>query len=299
VTRVQEHRNLGLAFYRTGMLEEAAREFEQVLELEPQSLEARFYLGLVELRGGRARAAARSFMALVERGGRWGGAFHNLALALELLGRPRDALLALGEAAALLPDDPAILLSRAVLLCKARRLIEASEAFETYRARLGPGARPAASYFAFAPLAEAACGRLPRARQLAAQGVEAYPHLAVVLLHAGCIQERAGGWDEAELLLRRAVDADPALPQARKSLGDVLYRRGQYADAAEEYARAVALDPAMGEDLFFKLGNLRYREGDRAAAVEFWRRTLELNPAHAIAATNLELVQRTLTEAEE
>jgi hypothetical protein len=33
--------------------------------------------------------------------------------------------------------------------------------------------------------------------------------------------------------------------------------------------------------------------------VELWRRTLELNPAHAIAATNLELVQRTLTDAEE
>ncbi len=297
--RVQEHRNLGLAFYRTGMLEEAAQEFERVLELQPGSLEARFYLGLVELRGGKARAAARTFMTVVERGGRWGAAFHDLALALELLGRPHDALLALREAASLLPDDPAVLLSRAVLLCKVQRLADAAEAFEAYRARLGPGARPAASYFAFAPLAEAACGRLPRAQQIAAQGVEAYPHLAAVLLHAGCVQERAGAWEEAELLLRRAVDADPDLPQARKSLGDVLYRRGQYADAAEQYGRAAALQPAMGEDLFFKLGNLRYREGDRAAAVELWRRTLELNPAHAIAATNLELVQRTLTEAPE
>ena len=33
--RVEEHRNLGVAFYRTGMLEEAAREFRRVLELQP------------------------------------------------------------------------------------------------------------------------------------------------------------------------------------------------------------------------------------------------------------------------
>src|SRR5207247_10594696 len=31
--RVEEHRNLGIAFYKTGMLDEAAREFRRVAEL--------------------------------------------------------------------------------------------------------------------------------------------------------------------------------------------------------------------------------------------------------------------------
>src|SRR5438309_861933 len=34
--RVEEHRNLGVAFYKTGMLDEAAREFRRVAELRPR-----------------------------------------------------------------------------------------------------------------------------------------------------------------------------------------------------------------------------------------------------------------------
>ena len=34
--RVDEHRNLGIAFYKTGMLEEGVREFRRVAELRPQ-----------------------------------------------------------------------------------------------------------------------------------------------------------------------------------------------------------------------------------------------------------------------
>lgn len=293
----QEHHNLGLAFYRTGMLEEAAREFHRLIELEPGNLDARFRLGLVALRGDHPRAALRVLKELVERGGRWGATFHNLALALERLGRVDDALLASDEAIALLPREPQLLLARAVLLSKARRCPEAAGVFEEYRALVGAGTRPAASYYAFAPLAEAARGRLPLARRIAEEGVEAFPLVAPVLLHAGCILERSGAVDRAETLLRRAVAADPELPQARKSLGDALYRRGEHAAAAEQYERALALDPQLGDDLYFKLGTLRYREGDRPGAVRLWRRALDLNPGNTIAATNLELVQPTLTTA--
>jgi tetratricopeptide (TPR) repeat protein len=299
VSRMQEHHNLGLAFYRTGMLAEATQEFERLLDLDPQSQNARFYLALVALRAGRPRAALRRLKEVVERGGRSGAAFHNLAIALELLGRPEGALLAIREALALAPNDPQVLLSRAVLLCKAGRFSESVRAFGEYRTRIGPGARPAASYYVFAPLAEATRGQLQRAREIADEGVERYPHVAPVLLHAGCIRERSGAWEEAEALLRRTVDADPDLPQARKSFGDILYRRGQHAEAAEQYEHAIALDPTLGDDLFFKLGNLRYREGDRPAAVRLWARAIELNPDNAIAATNLELVQRTLTDPQE
>src|SRR5438034_3763416 len=45
--RVEEHRNLGIAFYRTGMLDEAAREFRRVAELRASDPSAHFFLGLV------------------------------------------------------------------------------------------------------------------------------------------------------------------------------------------------------------------------------------------------------------
>src|SRR5438876_408169 len=51
--RVEEHRNLGVAFYKTGMLDEATREFRRVAELRPGEAQAHFYIGLVALKRAR------------------------------------------------------------------------------------------------------------------------------------------------------------------------------------------------------------------------------------------------------
>ncbi|OGT96014.1 MAG: hypothetical protein A3I79_04315, partial [Gemmatimonadetes bacterium RIFCSPLOWO2_02_FULL_71_11] len=48
-SRLDEHRNLGLAFYKTGMFDEAAREFRRVIELRSADEQAHFFLGLVAL----------------------------------------------------------------------------------------------------------------------------------------------------------------------------------------------------------------------------------------------------------
>src|SRR5690606_11272936 len=120
------------------------------------------------------------------------------------------------EGLRLLPGHPPALLSRGIILAKAGRAAEAAEAFGAYREVLQEGERPAAAYFAFASVVEAALGRPERGKQLCDEGVRLYPHIAVLLLHAGALRERAGAPDEAEVFYRRAVEEDGELPQARK-----------------------------------------------------------------------------------
>ena len=292
--RVQEHRNLGIAFYRTGMYEEAVREFKRVAELQPGDLEAPFFMGLVALRTGDAKRAARRFMELVEGGGRSAGAFHGLALAMEMLGRTDDAILTVDEAIGMRPNRPDVLLSRAILLAKSRRMEEACEAFERYREALGEE-RPPAAYYAFAVATLAACGRMERAAALGEEGLEPYGHVPQLLLHLGAVRERQGSWEQAEMLYRRAVEEGPEVPQAHKALGDALYRRTAYDDAADAYAKAISIAPDAGEDAHFKLGNIHYKRGGREDAVRCWREALRLNPQHPIARTNLELVERVMS----
>src|SRR6266481_5107933 len=55
--RVEEHRNLGIAFYKTGMLDEAAREFRRVAELRATDANAHFFIGLVALKQAQWREA--------------------------------------------------------------------------------------------------------------------------------------------------------------------------------------------------------------------------------------------------
>jgi tetratricopeptide (TPR) repeat protein len=297
-TRVDEHRNLGVAFMRTGMVEEALREFRRVLELEPGNRGVRYQVAVGELRAGRNREAIRELRLLMEGAGQSAAALLALATAFDRLGHLDKGLAAVEEALRSRPADPPALLSRAILLLKLERIDEARAGFEAYRAaRSGSAALPAA-YFAFSMLAEAAAGDLDSALGRGEEGEARYPHSAPLLLHLGAVHERRGDWVAAEALYRRACEEDPALPQAHKSLGDTLYRRGALAEAGETFRYALRLAPALGDDIHFKLGNIAYKGGDRPEAIRLWRRALELNPQNDVVRTNLEVVQSVLAESE-
>src|SRR5213592_3080045 len=60
--RVEEHRNLGIAFYKTGMLDEAAREFRRVAELRPGEPHVKVRIGLAGPQFGHAPELARRFV---------------------------------------------------------------------------------------------------------------------------------------------------------------------------------------------------------------------------------------------
>lgn len=291
--RIDEHRNLGIAFYRTGMFDEATREFRRVAELQPRNLDARFHLALIGLRKGDDRFALRYLKEVVELGGGRASVFHAMALSLERLGRTADARFAADEAARLAPRRPQVILSRAVLLLKMGEVHPALDAFAAYRDLLGE-ARPPAAYYAFALLAEASAGNPDAALRLGDEGVAKHPHAAPVYLHLGAVLERKGDWEQAEAMYRRAMEEDRELPQAHKALGDALYRRGAYDDASDAYNQAVRLNPRLGDDVYFRMGNIHYKRMERAQAVELWRRALEINPQNSVVRTNLELVESVL-----
>src|SRR3954470_19797408 len=63
--RVDEHRNLGIAFYKTGMLDEAMREFRRVSELRVHDAESRFFIGLALMRQNNWTEAVATFSETV------------------------------------------------------------------------------------------------------------------------------------------------------------------------------------------------------------------------------------------
>src|SRR4051812_17622769 len=81
--QVDEHRNLGVAFYRTNMHEDALREFNLVLDVNKDDAVARFYLGLVLLRQGKWAEAIDAYEDAVARPGAPAATFYNFAIALE------------------------------------------------------------------------------------------------------------------------------------------------------------------------------------------------------------------------
>lgn len=286
---LQERRNLGIAFYRTGMMEDASREFQRVLELDERDFAARYHIALVSMRERRFRDAVRELRALLEERGAHYGSFVNMAVALRLLDRPADALLVLGEAEAVKPGMPATELARGIALLHTSRFHDARAAFDEYRARLRPGARPSADYFYFAALNLAAMDQLNEAEALVAQGLDVYADSAPLLLLLGVISERRGDLENADRSYRQALDEDATLAQAHKNLGDVAYRRSSHEESLQHYLRATELEPRLGDDVFARIGNLYYKSRNLDSAVQFWHRALELNPDNAIVRNNLEI----------
>jgi tetratricopeptide (TPR) repeat protein len=284
--RVEEHRNLGVAFFKTGMLDEAAREFRRVAELRAGDANALFFIGLVALKQARWREAMEALRLAAEKGGSRPAVLHNLGFAYEQLGRLPDAESAYAEAASRARNDARVYLGWGIVALK--RGDFASAAGRLDRAKeLYAGALPAPWHWA-RTLAAAAAGEFEEAETLAEAAVAAHPGNAILRNNLAVLRELAGDLTRAEELVRAALKDEPSQPQLAKNLGDLSYRAARYDEAWDAYNRAVELAPDLGDDVYFKLGNIAYKRNDRELAAQLWRRALELNPKHELVKTNLE-----------
>ncbi len=287
--RVDEHRNLGIAFYKAAMLDEALREFRRVADLRPTDASAPFYLGLIAARQGRWDEAAAAFRQAAGAPGAKPAAMHNLAFALERLGRLDEAEAAYGDAAGRARDDARIMLGWSIVALKRGEHQVAQGRLARVIELLGDRAAPALWYWA-ATLASAGLDDGAGALRAARTGAEQYPASAVLQNNLAVLLEQQGDGAAAEAALRAALGEDPSLPQISKNLADLLYRNGRYDEAREAYERAAKLAPELGDDLYFKLGNIAYKRRDKALARESWKRATELNPGHELARANLEML---------
>jgi tetratricopeptide (TPR) repeat protein len=286
-TRVEEHRNLGIAFYRTSMLDEAAREFRRVAELRPSDGSAYFYLGLVALRQANWDDAVQQLSRSLERGGGHAAVLHNLAYAYEQLGQFEQAETYYGEAVSRARRDPRPLTGWGIVALLRGDLEVAAGRLDRAREVAGDKSPTAVWYWARS-LCHAAAGELDRATELLQEAVQHYPQHPVLRNNLAALLELNGDVEGAMELLKATLADEPSLPQLFKNLGDLYYRQANYDEAWNAYQRAIKVDPRLGDDVYFKLGNIAYKRLDREAAERLWRQALELNPNHELARGNLE-----------
>ena len=285
-----QHLNLGVAFYRSGMMEDAVREFEEVLERDPKHSRALFRLGLIALHAGRLTEALEHFDRMSEDARRSYAVLRNRALALEQLNRFPEALEELDGAEEARSGDPALSLARGIVRLKSGDVAGSMDALRAYRT--APSLKkPSALYYAYTGLAAALAGELDYAVQVGREGLTHYPSCGPLLVNAGAVLERRGEAEAAEGLYTRALQTQPAPAQAHKNLGDQAWARGDQEAARVHYEKAVKIEPRLGDDVYLQLGNIAYKDQDTDMARLLWRRALELNPKNDLVRTSLEGVQ--------
>jgi tetratricopeptide (TPR) repeat protein len=279
--RVEEHRNLGVAFYKAGMLDEGVREFRRVLDLRSTDAHARFYLGMVHIRQGKFEDAVADYEEPARARTAKPAVLHNLALALEQLGRTAEARSALEEAVRRGGgQEPRILMALGVLLLREGNAQQADAALMTARPLFGQRP-PGAVWFHYAALAAALGGHLDKAISLLTEGTQTHPHAAVLYNNLVVALEAKGRFDEAKVVADKGVHEEAGLPQLHKNLGDLCYRDGLLDEALEAYQRAVKFNEHLGADVWRKLGNIRLKRNDRDEAIRCWEAALALAPDDA------------------
>jgi tetratricopeptide (TPR) repeat protein len=292
--RVDEHRNLGVAFYKTGMLDEALREFRRVLELRSGDPMARFHLGLAFARQQKWDDALAAFLASSESPTAKPAVFHNLAYVLEQLGRYEDAHAALEEAIRRGGGTDARIQTSLGVVCLLAGDVRAADAALSAARRWFGDRPPTPAWYHYMGLAAALVGDPRRAVAVLTEGTAAYPRAAVLLNNLGAVLERVSNYEDARTAAERGIQEDAGMPQLHKNLGDLYYRGARYDEAMESYLRATKANPELGGDVYLKLGNIRLRRRERDEAVRCWERALELDPRNAIVRTNLDAVRQVL-----
>ncbi len=285
--KIEEHRNLGVAFYRTGMLDEAAREFRRVVDLDPKAAEAHFHLGLVSLQRQEWHEALEVFQRVLTLGGDSPAVKYNVAFCLEQLGKFDEAETTYGEAASNGGTDHRFLTGWGAIALRQRKFEVAETRLQSAKETAGERRLSEIWYWAMC-LSHAARNDLVTAEGYANEGLKLYPRSAVLRNNFAVILELRGELEQAENELRAAISEGLVLPQLSKNLGDILYRHGRFEDAWESYERAVEIDPELGDDVYFKLGNIAYKNRDQDRAAYMWEQALRRNPQHQLARTNLE-----------
>jgi tetratricopeptide (TPR) repeat protein len=183
--------------------------------------------------------------------------YFNVGTSLVEVGRPRDAMVLLKQAAALEPRQPA-----------------------TY---VGLGR------------ASAALGQLPQARIFFEQALRLNPNDGIAYFNLADVAARQGDQDRAVECLRQAIEFDSLLAPAYRALGRIELQRGDVADAVRHFRRAAEIEPNLA-GARADLSDALLAQGHLADAVHELRAAVKFDPGSVAASNNLAWILATSSD---
>ncbi|MGI8890961.1 MAG: tetratricopeptide repeat protein [Chthoniobacterales bacterium] len=104
--------------------------------------------------------------------------------------------------------------------------------------------------------------------------------------------------DEAEDYIRRALDSDPENGAFLDSLGWVHYRKGQYQQALDELLKAAAALKEDDSTIFDHIGDTYSKLNRTAKSLEYWEKALKLDKQNKKLATKIAEAKTRLSKGE-
>jgi len=212
--RREEHVDMGIAFLEMKMYQEAVREFKFAVEHDPDSVEARFYLGLGCHRLGDYGEAIEHLLKASEVEPVKSAVLNNLALCLEKLG-DFDRALTYYTSASEAEDAGSVPWVNLGILCYRMELYEEAEKALRLAMEIGSDSSSCPYYLG---MVLARRGEYDEAKEMFEGLIEAHPSSAALHNNLAAVHELKGDFEKAEKEYRTAVSIDPDYETARENL---------------------------------------------------------------------------------
>ena len=280
--RIEEHMNLGIAFVKIGMLNEALREFHRILELKPNDPEAQFYKGIISFKMDELDEAENSFKESLKTVKRT-STLNNIYLINELKGNNETALDFLSKALKREEDNEKLLLNKAIIYLKMKKDEEALDILYNIKTKT--------AYTTFyRAYILAGKGKAKEALKTLEEGLSLAPEFGEYFFNLGKLYEAFDEEKKATEIYQQGLKSDPECVLLSKALIDYYYRNKLF-DICEVRIETLISTGIRDWDLFFKKGNILFQRGNTAEALKLWEKALELNPDNKLIKRTIELAK--------
>ncbi|MEO0142579.1 MAG: tetratricopeptide repeat protein [candidate division WOR-3 bacterium] len=289
---ITEYKNLGFAFLKTEMYEEAEREFKKILEIDPNNVEALLYQGLIELRR-KNYDRAKEYLTRADSIEKRPSILNNLGYLYLLTDEVELALKFLTQAKESAPDNPKVNCNLGIAhykngeLDKAREIL--SQVIEKKPELLTPHIYLSVILVKIATI-RGGKEEVDEAINFLKTCINRFPRNEIFKNNLAVLYEAIDLPEEAERSYRQALEDAPNDYFVLKNLADFYYE-SQILGAARELYEKIPEEKRDWEVLF-KLGNIYMRQGDTEEALNNWQKAKALNPEQEIITRNIEVLQK-------
>jgi tetratricopeptide (TPR) repeat protein len=245
------HNNLGRVHLGRGELDQAQREFEKALDLDPDNAGALLNMGAIRRIKGRVAEAEHFVKRALQVNPNSISALAQLAEIKRDQNDLDESIRLYREAMAIDDSQPFLFLGLGDSLQRAGRYEEAERAFTSVL-------------------------------ELDPDSFEAYYNLGVTFM-------RRDRLDEAVARFEKALELQPDHPAAAfalNNLGDIHLRRDETDRAIERFRRAAEISPGHLES-HYNLGTLYFAQGRTDEAIELLERASRIQPDHELVHSTL------------
>lgn len=275
----------GLIAHQTGHADVACQRIGRALGLSPQTAVLHFNLGEVHRQSGALAQAAACYREAVRLAPGLVEAYNNLGIVLRDQGQLAEAAAAYRQALTLKPEHAAAWNNLGEILGRQGDLEEAGRCLQ-HALQIQPNSP--AVYLNWGPVLRQQ-GRLPEAAACYRQAVALDPQNAEAYLGLAAVLRDLGQLDEALTCCHHALQLQPDAVELQNDVGSLLREQRRLDEAVTCYRQTLRQHPHHAAT-YNNLGLALRDQGKRDEAAACYRRAVELEPGFAEAHNNLAIL---------